>query len=192
MPRSCSICAHERTADITKALTAGDSVRGVASRFSVTPAAAGRHLRGCLRIERREKEPRLDAAPASAPVSSRFESLEPTALVSATARLVDVALELLEHAKKADDRRTALAALREARDGLALLMKAAGMLAGDAGSTTVIDQRRQVVTVLAKLSEAELRAIARGETIDAIDGAVALADATDNQGLLPPGLSKTA
>ena len=104
MPRYCSICAHAKTADITKALTAGDSIRTVASRFGVTPAAAGRHLRGCLHTERRAKKSgsvEKEAAPVGL---SRFESLDPPTLVAATARLVDEALDLLEHAKRADDR----------------------------------------------------------------------------------------
>lgn len=58
--------------------------------------------------------------------SVRFANATPQELVAATARLVDEALGLLEHAKKADDRRTALSALKEARDGLALLMRIAG------------------------------------------------------------------
>ncbi|MGA8476259.1 MAG: hypothetical protein WB681_14505 [Candidatus Cybelea sp.] len=114
--------------------------------------------------------------------SSRFDSLEPKTLVAATARLVDEALSLLEHAKRADDRRTALVALREARDGLALLMKAAGMLAGDVG-TTVIDNRKQVLNVLGKLSEDELRAIVAGKPVPALDAEIVLTDVTDNQAL---------
>src|SRR5579871_1456038 len=152
MPRACSACVHERCAEITKALTGGDSIRNVASRFQLTGAAVGRHLRNCLRTKRRSEKPRRDAAQVSRPDSSRFDSLDPSTLVAGTARLVDEALDLLEHAKRADDRRTALVALREARDGLALLMKTAGMLAGDAGSTT-IDNRKQVVQVLGKLSD---------------------------------------
>ena len=60
-----------------------------------------------------------------------------------TARLVDEALDLLEHAKKASDHRTALAALREARDGLALLMRASGLLASD-NSVTIDNRKLQV------------------------------------------------
>lgn len=116
-------------------------------------------------------------AQVSPAVSSRFDSLDPSTLVAATARLVDEALDLLEHAKRKDDRRTALVALREARDGLALLMKAAGMLAGDAGST-VIDNRKQVVQILGGLSEAELRALVTGA---AAGEKPALAAVTDNR-----------
>jgi hypothetical protein len=46
----------------------------------------------------------------------------------------------------------ALAALREARDGLQLLMRTAGMSAGD-GATTIIDARRQSTFVNQDLAQ---------------------------------------
>ncbi len=170
MPRSCSICVHPQTAEISKAFAGRDSLRPLAARFNVTAAAAQRHLANCLRIVRRVEKLRRDEEQVKPPNSSRFDSLDPSTLVAATARLVDEALDLLEHAKRADDRRTALVALREARDGLALLMKTAGMLAGDAGST-VIHSRKQVVQVLGKLSEEELRTCQRAvRKRDAVSG----------------------
>lgn len=179
MPRSCSICTHDRTAEISKELAAGASIRGISSRFGVTAAAAHRHLNNCLRITRRAErpaeKPRVDRPQDSPADSSRFASLEPTSLVAATARLVDEALDLLEHAKRADDRRTALVALREARDGLALLMKTAGMLAGE-GTSIVVDARKQTIAMLGKLTEDELRALARG-------GVTTLENVTDNRSL---------
>jgi|GEM_PF-6633388 hypothetical protein len=169
MPRRCSVCASAQTAVITKDLLAGVSLQDVADRFNVTKASVGRHLRGCLRTSRRAEQPRLGEAQIKAPGSSRFDTLDPPTLVAATARLVDEALDLLEHAKRADDRRTALVALREARDGLALLMKAAGMLAGDAG-TTIIDKRTQNLTYINSLPEDELRALIRPPAIENENG----------------------
>jgi hypothetical protein len=93
---------------------------------------------------------RGDNASVSVDASSRAD------LVGSTARLVDEALSLLENAKRADDRRTALAALREARDGLALLMRAGGFLAPE--NTVTIDARRQSL-VLDDRSLAELLAM---------------------------------
>jgi hypothetical protein len=162
MGRYCSICTHPRTAEITKALTSGDSVRGVASRFCVTYAAAHRHLQNCLRIVRRRERSADAPAQVSPAVSSRFDISDPQSLVATTARLVDEALGLLEHAKNAGDRRTALQALREARDGLALLMRVAGLLAPDNSVTVAVDARRQSIALLGKLTEDELRALARG------------------------------
>ncbi|HLY00906.1 MAG TPA: hypothetical protein VKR56_00265 [Candidatus Cybelea sp.] len=164
MPRACSICVHPETAAITKALHSGGSIRDVASRFVVTPAAVGRHLRGCLRTTRRAEKPPDVGVPADRGTSARLDTANPSTLVAATARLVDEALDLLENAKRADDRRTALVALREARDGLALLMRAAGLLSGDAGSTTIVDQRRQSIAIMARFSEDELRALVAAGT----------------------------
>lgn len=170
MPRSCSVCSHGETAAISKELLAGGSIRPIASRYGLTHAAVGRHLRGCLRTKRRAEESRLDSAPISRPDSSRFDSLDPSTLVSATARLVDEALDLLERAKRKDDRRTALVALREARDGLALLMKTAGMLQPDGAVTVNIDQRKLAFENLARLPEAFVRRMSAGdqEALDAV------------------------
>jgi|HubBroStandDraft_6_1064221.scaffolds.fasta_scaffold20585_2 hypothetical protein len=166
MPRVCSACSHANTAQIAKAIASGDgSNRSLATRFGLTVSAVQRHRVGCLRQPRRTKETRDLREPTSPAGSVRFESQDPASLISTTARLVDEALSLLEHAKSAGDHRTALQALREARDGLALLMRTRGMLAGDAGST-VIDQRRQIINVLGGLSEDELRALATGKPIE--------------------------
>lgn len=116
-----------------------------------------------------------------APVGlSRFESLDPPTLVAATARLVDEALDLLEHAKRADDRRTALVALREARDGLALLMKTAGMLAGDGSITVNVDQRELAFAKLGRLPEEFIRRVKSGDQ-DAIDSILTATDTTKNE-----------
>jgi hypothetical protein len=105
----------------------------------------------------------------------RFETSDAKTLVATTIRLVDEALGLLENAKKADDRRTALAALREARDGLALLMRVEGLLQPD-GTNITIDNRRQQVAVAAGIPEEQLRAWL-------IAGPTALRDVTDNKAL---------
>lgn len=159
MPRSCSICTHDSTAEIAKAIAAGGSNRSMADRFSVTPSAIQRHRTGCLRLPRRATKLGADSAHDTSPGSLRFDSEDPKSLISTTARLVDEALDLLAHAKREDDRRTALVALREARDGLALLMRIAGMLAGD-GATIAIDARKQTIALSALTTE-ELRNLAR-------------------------------
>jgi hypothetical protein len=162
--RQCSCCSASASSEISKAVASGESFRSIASRYGVTYAAVHRHAQNCLKTHRNEKKAATVAARTGAADSSRFETLEPSTLVAATARLIDEALDLLEHAKKADDRRTALVALREARDGLALLMKIAGLLQLDGG--VVIDARRQtLIANVAVLSVEELRALARG-TID--------------------------
>lgn len=183
MPRSCIICSHDDAVEINRAIGKRGSRRFIAARFNVSPSALQRHKTGCLGIA---SQPKIAETPANSPApmgavdSVRFDSSDPKTLVTATARLVDEALDLLEHAKKADDRRTALQALREARDGLQLLMKAAGMLAGD-GTTIDVDARRQMALKLdAQFSVDDLRAALAGqgtnaeavETIDATEEAI--------------------
>jgi hypothetical protein len=173
MPRACTVCSHQDTAEITKALVAGGSKSAVAARFGLSPAAIQRHRSGCLRIRPRAEQTPRPPAREDVSGSVRFDSGDPASLVAATARLVDEALGLLEHAKNGGDHRTALAALREARDGLALLMRTAGLLTPDGSVTVNVDARRLDAT-LGQLSIEELRALARGEPLPpAIEGEVA-------------------
>jgi hypothetical protein len=128
----------------------------------------------CARValRKRRSSPRPLEREATAG-SVRFDSRDPASLVATTARLVDEALGLLEHAKSGGDHRTALAALREARDGLALLMRTAGLLTPDGSVTVNVDARRLDAT-LGQLSIEELRALARGEPLPpAIEGETA-------------------
>ena len=113
--------------------------------------------RQCKALDTDLEQLGTEGSAASTPGSVRFDSNDPKSLISATCRLVDEALSLLEHAKNAGDSRTAL---REARDGLSLLMKTAGMLGSDGATVNIVDARRQSVALLSKLTEDELRAIA--------------------------------
>lgn len=164
MPRACTVCSHSSASAITKEIADGVSFRDIASRFGVTFHAVGRHSQNCLHLRRKEQRSANVPECTDRDSVSRIDPRDPQALISTTARLVDEALDLLEHAKKADDRRTALVALREARDGLALLMRTAGMLTAEGG--TIIDARQQTVQLFGKLTEAELRALAAGRTIE--------------------------
>lgn len=159
--RQCSVCTHPQTAGITKEIADGVSFRDIASHFDVTFHAVARHSQNCLHLRRKEQKAATIRERTDRDSLSRIDPRDPQALISTTARLVDEALDLLEHAKKADDRRTALVALREARDGLALLMKVAGLLQPDGG--VVIDASRQtLVANVGELSVEDLRALARG------------------------------
>src|SRR5579864_715807 len=43
MPRTCTICRHERCQEIDKALVAGDAFRNIANRFETSWQAIRRH-----------------------------------------------------------------------------------------------------------------------------------------------------
>lgn len=101
MPRSCSICDHEKTADITKAVAAGGSDRSVSSRFGVTKSAVHRHRNNCMRAPRRAQESPTAPSVNDTNGSLRFDTLTRAKLVSET-------LARYEDAKKKNDDKTAV------------------------------------------------------------------------------------
>ena len=163
MPRPCSICENAATARITKDLLAGVSLRDAAARYKVTSASVGRHLTNCLKTRRRGEKPRQDETPIKFADAPRFETdADPKALIHRAELLLDDATVICAKAKDEGDSRLALQALRECRSSLELLMRAHGMLAPDATVNVQVDARRQSLALVAKLSEDELRALARG------------------------------
>ena len=168
--RNCSVCASPKLAQINKSLLiAGGSKRVVAERFGLNAASIQRHRSNCLNQKTLQATaPRTDESSGAGPKSPnepgsvRFGALdgsvEPASLIALTARLVDEALDLLQNAKKADDRRTALTAMREARDSIALLLRVAGLLAPDAAVNVMVDARKQVAnTIDSSFTVGELR-----------------------------------
>jgi len=125
MPRRCSICAHPETAELSKALARGDSVRSVASRFKVTPAASQRHLVNCLLTVRRAEKRRGDAERTISADSSRFDTDEgeistPADLLERLRTLFRLH-DLLEEAITRKDIDGATKLARELRAGLGVL-----------------------------------------------------------------------
>lgn len=157
--RVCLVCASRSTADITKEIADGTmSFTEIASRFGVSRNSVARHSKNCLHIRRIEKEAAAPVERTEVTQSSRIDPHDPQALLAAQAQLVNQALDVAEHAA---DHRTQLAAIREARDGLTVLMRTAGMLQADGG--VVIDARRQtLIANVSELSVEDLRALARG------------------------------
>jgi hypothetical protein len=182
MPRSCSVCTHEQTAAISKSLAAGDSIRGVSTRFGLTHASVQRHLVGCLRIVRRAERVHEKTAVreerVSAPDSSRHESeTDPKALIRRAELLLDDAMTILARAKAADDSRLGLQAVRECRGALELLMRSVGLLQPDGAVTLNIDARRQQIAFFDKLPEVTLRALVKGDCPHCGNALVAVTDA---------------
>src|SRR5436853_7841109 len=44
MPRACSICTHEKRAEIEAAVLSGTSLRGISRQFAVGPDSLERHV----------------------------------------------------------------------------------------------------------------------------------------------------
>src|SRR5690349_14571315 len=115
MPRTCTICAHPDRPAIDAALLAGEPFRHIAARTG-TPTGA----------LQRQKEGHLPAAlihAMKAEVVARAD-----VLLGQVRELQRRPLRILDGAEKAGDRRTALAAIREARGNLELLGRLAGEL----------------------------------------------------------------
>ena len=178
VPRSCSICTHPGTAEITKALTSGDSVRGVASRFGVTYAAAHRHLQNCLKIVRRAEKRGGDAAQVSPATASRFETagaeLDPRTLLARASRLMDDVQGIIDRARTSGDDRLGLQAQRELRESLNLCMRAVGMLSDGNTINVNVDQRKQYAEFLGQFNEDAVRALQR-DRCPHCDGSLAAA-----------------
>lgn len=115
MPQVCTICSHEDRREIDRALVGGTAKRRIAADFSVSESAVWRHFR--------EHLPEL---------LSRAYEAEQTAeadkLLTDIRRLQAKTLLMLQEAEKSGDLRTALAAVREARNNIALLAELRGHL----------------------------------------------------------------
>ena len=96
MPRSCSICTHAQTAEISKAISSGASNRSIAERYGLVHTSVQRHRTNCLKQQRRTATTAPVSMPSEAPGTERFESSEPKALIATTVRLVDKALTFME------------------------------------------------------------------------------------------------
>ena len=106
MPRRCTICDHPDREAIDKALMdSRNSIRNIARQFAVSHHALGRH-----------RKRHISAAVAVA-LDKHDEALGIDVLADCD-RLRNAALQILEQAIKAKQGRTALAAIREARETL--------------------------------------------------------------------------
>ena len=118
MPRKCSICIHERRAEIERSVLAGDSYRTVAQRFDVSRDAVVRHRRHLA---------------ASTPNDLNLEQIfQSGTLVEQLRSLSYEAQRLKEKAETAGDFRTALAAVRELCRIVELVAKLRGEIDGRA------------------------------------------------------------
>jgi transposase-like protein len=138
MPRTCSVCSHEDRREIDRALVERMPYRRIAPRYGVSDRSLRRHARDHL--------PELLAKAHEA-----GQLAEADRLLTDMRRLQAKTLLMLQKAEEANDLRTALAAVREARNNIALLAEMRGQL-----------DRRPVVNVLVSPEWLELRALIVG------------------------------
>lgn len=184
MPRSCSICSHEKAGEIAKTIARGTSDRDVASRYGVDDSSVSRHRVNCLLAPRRVKTSGRDSSTGSDAKSPRFVSSaedaarsdeggrcstcgllasdpDPKALLSRAERLLWLAENIAAKAQRDDDARMVLQAIDRARPMLEQLLKVYGMLQPD--GVPIIDQRQVHLTALiAGKSDEELELMLQG------------------------------
>jgi hypothetical protein len=153
MPRVCSICIHPQREAIDRALVAGSAKRDVSALFRVSEDAVTRHASAHL--------PRALAQAQEAHESARADDL-----LSQVRCLQEITMDLLARAVQANDLRTALGAVREARGNLELIGKLLGEL--DEGPTVNvlassewIALRGTLIEVLCDFPEAQAAVVAQ-------------------------------
>ena len=115
MPRRCTVCDYQERHGIDRALVSGAPYRSVAKRFGLSESAVYRH--------------KTEHLPAHLLKARKAEEVaQADDLLEQVSNLQAHALGILEHAEKAGDLRTALAAISQARGNLELLGKLAGEL----------------------------------------------------------------
>jgi hypothetical protein len=115
VPRTCTICAHRDRDAVDQALVAGETLRTIADRFSVSKTALVRH-----------KENHLPASLVKAREAGEVARADD--LLSHVRNLQTRTLRILTASEDAGELRTALTAIREARSNLELLAKLLGEL----------------------------------------------------------------
>jgi hypothetical protein len=157
MPRRCTVCDHPHRHSIDEALVTGAPYRSVAKRFALSESAVYRH--------------KTEHLPAYLLKAKEVEEVARADNLLEQVRSLQVhALDILEHAEKTGDLRTALAAISQARGNLELLGKLAGEL-----------DERPVVNLNVAPEWLELRAVivgalephpaAHGAVLRALEGA---------------------
>src|SRR5829696_5719262 len=115
MSRRCTVCDHLKSHCIDEALVSGTPYRSVAKRFGLSESSVYRH--------------KTEHLPAHLLKAKEVEEVaQADDLLDQVRHLQTHALDILEHAEKAGDLRTALAAISQARGNLELLGKLAGEL----------------------------------------------------------------
>ena len=115
MPRRCTVCDHPERHSLDVTLVTGAPYRSVAKRFELSESAVYRHKTEHLPAHLLKAKEVEEAARADD-------------LLDQVRSLQTHALDILEHAEKSGDLRTALAAISQARGNLELLGKLAGEL----------------------------------------------------------------
>ena len=170
MAPPCTICVSALRVEIDETLSLPKvSMRAVSRQFGIGRTALRNHMHAHLprAVASRERSaaargkttPRV----ARVPLATAIRNLDtPADIVDEFRRLYGAAVAAMEGAEVTGDTRLVLAAMREAKDVLTQIGKTLGIF-GDDRPSVLIDQSRRFTTVVAKLTNEQLEALARGE-----------------------------
>ena len=153
MPRTCTICAHKKRSAIEKTVLAGEGLRAIAGRWSVSRSSLMRH-----------RDDHLAAAVVKA--NGAAEAAHGDDLLAKLESIESEARGILKDAKKAKDLRAAVMAIRELTRLVDLLARLRGELQN---SPTVINVQVLAPVILSALEgfpEARLKVAERLSEID--------------------------
>jgi hypothetical protein len=125
MPRTCRACASPERPALDKALVAGEPLRNIAKRVSISPA-------GLLRHKSHVSQTIVEA-------SERSEERLGDNLLDEMRRVQRKAWELLAKTESEGDHRGAIVALREVRECLGALGELLGKAGAGAGSQSATE-----------------------------------------------------
>ena len=115
MGRTCTVCQHGERPAIDRVLLSGVGYRDISGRFDLSKTAVARH--------------RAEHIPATLARAKAAEDIaDADDLLAELDQLKRPALGILDRAEDADDLRTALSAIREARTTIETLLEVAGEL----------------------------------------------------------------
>jgi hypothetical protein len=115
MPQTCTVCKHENLEAVNQALLNGVSLRDIAGQFGLSRSALQRH-----------KDEHIPAAMARAKEASDIAQAD--GLVAELRNIQRTALSILEQSYDSGDHKSALTAIRVARENIELLGKLLGEL----------------------------------------------------------------
>jgi len=163
--RTCTICSHPSRGDIDRELVAGVSLPALAARYSTIDSTVGR-----MALQRHATS-HLPATLAQA--SAAAEVAHADDLLGQLRALQERTLALLTKAEKAEDLRTALQGVAQARSNLELLAKVTGELQQEGTVNLVVSPewvqvRAALLGALVPYPEARLAVAGRLAAMEAV------------------------
>jgi len=149
--RKCGVCTSARLAEITRALTRGQTFESISFEYGFAKSSLHRHATLHQGIKKNNKQGEKGASRGSgsglrkraAPISRSAtddEPLDAKGIIREAERILRRSEEIVTRAEDNDDFRLALAAIDRCQKAVDSLAKIAGLV----GPDVVIDQRQQV------------------------------------------------